>query len=78
MSEKQKTAVEWLEEQITYDDFGKRWTLCRDDTDITDLIEKAKEIEKQQIISACEYADPNHDGIGEYYYQKTFTNESQN
>ncbi len=58
-----QTAVEWLAEIYNLID--------------TVEYEQAKELEKQQIISACEYADPNHDGIGEYYYQKTFNNESK-
>jgi hypothetical protein len=63
MKQTNKTAVEWLEEQI-------RWR-----TDITDIIKKAKEMEKQQILRAA-YHGTNYESSpykdAEDYYNKTF------
>ena len=62
-----KTAVEWLEEQI-------KWR-----TDITDIIEQAKEMEKEQIMDA--YLQGQYDGDtmrdtdAEQYYNETFKSE---
>ena len=63
MKQTNKTAVEWLEEQI-------RWR-----TDINDIIKKAKEMEKQQILRAA-YHGANYESSpykdAEDYYNKTF------
>jgi hypothetical protein len=74
------TVVEWLIEQITYDNgYGLRLTSYDGDSDINELLEKAKEMEKQQIIDA-----PNWDSMsisengirkGEQYYNEQFKNK---
>ena len=66
-----KTAVEWLEEQI-------KWR-----TDITDIIEQAKEMEKEQIMDAFEIGYDNGACVqegnaiyhGSNYYNETFKSE---
>lgn len=45
-----QTAVEWLMEQITYDSSGERRSSFRETVDLKIYFEKAKEIEKQQMI----------------------------
>jgi hypothetical protein len=67
---KDKTAVEWLVEQIDNKDMGEipMW--------IYDFIEQAKELEKQQIIDAADWNVTElqlHDG--EQYYNETFKSE---
>jgi hypothetical protein len=73
MSNKQQTAVEWLASQL-----GKHiiW-----EEKIIDIIEQAKELEKQQIIDAydlgslsdMQYPDPKTViENGEQYYNETF------
>ena len=69
-----KTAVEWLEVEIVklenkYGIPGEIYQLC----------EKAKEMEKQQIIDAYR-ADlhPCSDEDAEQYYNETFNNASRN
>jgi len=72
---KKMTAVEWLEEQIkTWGDLP-RW--MRDD--IVDIVEKAKEMEKEQIKDAFDEAISL---TGEWeltdsekYYNETFKSE---
>jgi hypothetical protein len=58
-----QTAVEWLEEKLI--DAGLQFTKGK-----ALEIEQAKEMEKQQIIDACNYA--SFEEIGEYYYNETF------
>ena len=62
--EKKKTAVEWLEERLDIDLVDNGW-----------YFEKAKELEKQQIIDAflegC--SDNNNDGFE--YYNQTYKSE---
>ena len=70
---KKMTAVEWLEEQIkTWGDLP-RW--MRDD--IVDIVEKAKEMEKEQIkdalLTGLELWDV--DKPIEKYYNETFKSE---
>jgi hypothetical protein len=68
MSEKQKTAVEWLCEQ---------YHLKQD----TKIIEQAKAMEKEQIIKAHQdgfYSPPfrkSRRGEAEQYYNETFKSE---
>ena len=59
-----KTSVEWLEKEI------KKFNTVITTDYLLMLIEQAKEMEKQQIIDACNYADFQE--IGEYYYKETF------
>lgn len=75
---KKMTAVEWIEEQMkTWGDLP-RW--MRDD--IVDIVEKAKEMEKEQI---CDAYLKNHlqgcwmkntpEEYAEQYYNETFKSE---
>jgi hypothetical protein len=74
---KQQTAVEWLEEQIEW--YNKELLF-----DLMHEIEKAKEIEKQQIIEAFDFGDYCVDlpeggwkqkyDSPEQYYQQTYGN----
>tara|TARA_R110000822_G_scaffold8019_2_gene32080 strand:+ start:455 stop:664 length:210 start_codon:yes stop_codon:yes gene_type:complete len=65
MSNKKQTAVEWLEAYLkTYTSFN-----------LHKIIEKAKEIEKEQIIAACnqiEVFGKDHELPGEQYYKETY------
>ena len=63
----EQTAIEWLEEQM------KTWGLLpiwmRDD-----IVQQAKEMEKQQIIESYDKGEFNQgcNGTAEEYYNKTF------
>ena len=49
------TAIEWLMEEITYDySGGARHNSFIDTVDLSEYFDKAKEMEKQQIIDAFE------------------------
>lgn len=72
---KKQTAVDWLMEQITYDNNGKRYNTYMDYVDLSDFFIQAKELEKQNIIES------NKIGVNcglynyrnaEEYYNKTF------
>jgi hypothetical protein len=66
MSEKQ-TAVEWLEDKLP--------TIFKEITINKQLLEKAKEMEKQQIIDAYaigKYLNEDDRKFGEQYYKETF------
>ncbi len=72
-----QTAVEWLAEQIT----TVKWKMS-DITDRNSIIEKAKEMEKEQIMSAFDFGVYDGGGIikkykmsGEQYYNETFKSE---
>ncbi len=44
-----QSAVEWLMEQITYDNgYGQRWASFRETSDLSSFFEQAKAIEKAQ------------------------------
>jgi hypothetical protein len=60
--EKQLTAVEWLFEQV--------WITSGED--LPELLEQAKEMEKQQIIDAYNNGDNRS---AELYYNETFKSE---
>ena len=72
-----KTAVEWLVEQISYT--TTRSEIISYHKDISKLVEQAKEMEKEQIITAasdhcyptCELARID----AEKYYNETFKSE---
>ena len=50
LENKKQTAVEWLLEEITYDDgFGQRWSSFKETVDLNPYFEKAKEMEKEQM-----------------------------
>ena len=61
-----QTVVEWIEETIGKDNMGNF---------LKGVIEKAKEMEKEQIIQAAQY-EPFLGDLprteGEYYFEKTF------
>jgi hypothetical protein len=62
---KKQTAVDWLVEQLP---------LIQQEG-LRDIIEEAKEMEKQQIIDACnqiEVFGADHELPGEQYYKETY------
>jgi hypothetical protein len=62
MSNKKQTAVEWLAEQMLWNEFHCPY------------LEQAKEIEKQQIMDAY-HINPlksKWENIGEQYYKETY------
>jgi len=64
MSNKKQTAVEWLAEQITYDNgFGQRRNSFTDSFDLSAYFEQAKKMDKQQKIEAYNqgYRDGEND-----------------
>jgi hypothetical protein len=85
MSNKQQTAVEWFAEQI---ESGKIEIVYSDKIHsikcIPEIIQQAKEMEKQQIIDACQQGF--YDGLdmaktkkskfksAEQYYNETYNN----
>jgi hypothetical protein len=71
------TAVEWLMEQITYDNgFGERHNSYIDSFNLKEFFEKAKEMEKKQIIEAWIAEDnPLQRLKAEQYYNETFKNK---
>jgi hypothetical protein len=61
----EKTAVEWLMEQITFlGEFGGRYNSFIETEDLSTYFEKAKEMEKQQLIDAVEWG--NRKGYDEH------------
>jgi hypothetical protein len=77
---KQQTAVEWLMEQISYDNgYGERVNSYIETFDLSDFFKKAKDIEKQQIEEAWDDAKANNSGFGdsETYYEETYTQSSE-
>ncbi len=81
------TAVEWLMEEITYDNgFGERRNSFVDSFDLLEFFEQAKELEKQQIIEFTsdfieKHTFGDYDGIVqknksvEEYYNEKFKNK---
>ena len=57
-----QTAVEYL--------FEKLWETPKDKLTWHSILTKAKEMEKQQIIDACNYGDFVE--FGEQYYKETY------
>lgn len=79
---KQQTAVEWLMEQISYDNgYGERLNSYIETFDLSEFFKKAKEIEKEQITDA--YLEGGRKGFNffgddfEKYYEETFTQSSE-
>jgi hypothetical protein len=62
MEQVKQTATEWLYEQLTSTWFDK--------TSGQHILELAKEMEKEQIIDACNYGD--FEELGEDYYNETY------
>lgn len=67
-NKKQQTAVEWLYLQM------KKY--CDDSNVPNDLLEQAKEMEKEQITKAWKAGDGQHDKVAdklaEKYYNETY------
>ena len=68
-NKKQQTAVEWLIDQLEC--FGNKHELTISWTTVNDLVERAKEMDKQQIIDAYE---TSHISMmtSEQYYNETY------
>ena len=79
---KKQTAVEFLVKQLTYKTISGIYPMDGTD-DVTDIVNKAKEMEKEQIMDA--YIDGSLTGCGcydymekkdaEQYYNETFKSE---
>lgn len=68
-----QTAVEWLVEKLAA--IRKQNSGYRNiEIELKELIEQAKEMEKEQIIDAFEHVDFNLDD-GLHYYEKIFKSE---
>ena len=80
---KQQTAVEWLIENISYDNgYGERNNSFTESFDLSDFFKKAKEMEKEQIEKAVIFGNRQdfYDGteeIGRNYYNSTYTQSSE-
>ena len=76
-----KTALEWLANELTYKTNDNRYIIDNTD-DVTDIVNQAKQMEKEQIIKACNDTiksvelDSDKTGFiaqtGEGYYNKTY------
>lgn len=71
------TAVEWLMEEITYDNgFGERRNSFVDSFDLLEFFEQAKELEKEQTLhfgaKCCLMTTQQDDWTLEEYYNETF------
>ena len=71
-----QTAVEWFNQQLVDKQIGKG------DARSWDIIfQQAKEMEKQQIINACNsnftYGNNGYPTLGEIYYNETFNLSQQ-
>ncbi len=67
-----QTAVEWLEEQM------KTWGYLSAQMRV-DIVQQAKEMEKEQILNAFENGEVctlfKNEGASEQYYNETFKSE---
>ena len=70
---KQQTAVEWLKGVI--DSFGNKHELQMSWSTLDEIIEQAKEMEKQQIKHAWCDGNPAFFDIFEQYYNETYGGE---
>jgi hypothetical protein len=80
-----KTAVEWLVDQILsevemHDEFGEvnkteLWNAFISCTDLSEYVNKAKQMEKEQIIEAWQKTPQGFNHTGEQYYSQTYNNE---
>ncbi len=61
-----KTAVEWLVEHLNLDETSPNYNKL--------IINKAKEMEKEQIINACKQCSYSYEEA-EQYYNETFKSE---
>ena len=70
-----QTAVEWLMEQITYDNgYGQRWISFKEATDLNIYFEDAKAMEEEQIKDAVNYGCSDWGSFkdAEQYYNETY------
>ena len=77
MENKKQTAVEWLMEQITYDNgYGQRWISFKEATDLNIYFEDAKAMEEEQIKDAVNYGCSDWGSFkdAEQYYNETYGN----
>jgi len=72
---RKQTAVGWLQDKLNN---VKPTQFCSIDT-IKEWVEKAKEMEKKQIINAFDAGHRNRawNFLGEEYYEETFKNEKK-
>jgi len=63
-----QTAIEWLEQQLTYQHNGETLNKFYDWKDISDVYNQAKEMEKEQVINAYK----NGQKIAEQYYKEKY------
>ena len=69
-----QTAVQWL--QQTLECFGNKHELQMSWDTLNDLVEQAKEMEKEQVIKFTnDYLDDDADLSAEEYYNETFKSE---
>jgi len=64
---KNMTAIEWLFIQL-YEQFEMKG----DGKEMNDILERAKEIEKEQIIDAFDTGTNDENRIGREYYNETY------
>ena len=68
-----KTAVQWLMEQL-YN--NEKLSMSGDGNILDELLEQAKEMEKEQMIKAWKSGDGQHDKVAdklaEQWYEKTY------
>jgi len=81
MSNNKQTAVEWLVGQLTFKTSGGVYTTDGID-DVTNLVEQAKEMEKQQIVEAYRlghiFHDSNDSNSAQEYYDTEYGKETSN
>ena len=74
MSNNKQTAVEWLQEQLEC--FGNKHELQMSWTTVDELFERAKAMEKEQIIETFQdsriLSITNNCSSGEQYYTQTY------
>ena len=77
MSDKQKTAVQWLMEQISYENgYGERYNTFTNQKDLTEFFKQALAMERED---KCKFADEYADAVmggclkrAEQYYTETY------
>jgi len=73
---KQQTAVEWLFNEIS-DILGRIETTPMQDLLMIDVVNKSKEMEKEQIVNSWDLSrrDIDYPANGEQYYNETYKNK---
>ena len=75
---KKQTAVQWLVEQLTYENgFDARLTSFNGDSNVSEIVEQAKQMEKEQIMEAWDdgcyqSSDFPKTSDSEKYYNETY------